>query len=186
MHPPNRHSGFQAQIGEDPATELTVERLRDGRIAIGTRTEVEPGKWRAGELILLGRAVQLDLAAWLTPAVEAGWIETVRQRQREPLQTAVELYGEGPGALHQLAHATLAEIPAPLLVRALVLLANSIGPHARERLIERLNETANPAEEAELRRRLLEERESFAYTISAAALFDALARDLQPEDLDEG
>src|SRR5687767_1126292 len=119
---------------------LTAERLRDGRVALGTRMQASDGSWRAGELHLLDSQMQLDLAAWLVPAIEDGWIDTVRQRQADPVRTAGELYGEGPGAVARLALNTVAEIPPPLLARSMILLANSLGPGARDRLVGRLNE----------------------------------------------
>lgn len=157
---------------------LSAERLRDGRIAFGTRIRREDGSWEAGELHLLEPGAYLDLAAWLTPAVEEAWIGTVREREGEPLQTARELYGEGPGAVRQLAEEIVREIPPHLLARAMIVLANSIGPEARERLIAQLNATDDPSEDAALRRRLSDENEAFAYVVAAAALFDALARGL--------
>lgn len=174
---------FQALISDEPPTLLIAERLRDGRMALGTRVRGPDGDWVPGELHFLDPSVQLDLAAWLAPMVEAGWIETVRQHQADPLRTALELYGEGPGALSRLALDTVAEIPPGLMSRALVLLANAVGPEARERLVERLNETESRSEDMELRRRLADENEAFAYAIAAAALFDALARGVLQEDL---
>ena len=58
--------------------------------------------------------------------------------------------------------------------RAMLLLANAIGPGARGRLVERINSTSDRSEDLLLRRRLADENESFAYAIAAAALFDAL------------
>jgi hypothetical protein len=175
---------FHAVIAADqPNTVLVAEQLRDGRVALGTRVQMANGEWSAGELHLLDPQVQFDLAAWLAPIVEEGWIETVRQRQVVQMRAAEELFGEGPGALSRFALETLAEIPPELLRRAMILLANSIGPQARDRLIERLNETPDRLEDTELRRRLADENEAFAYTISAAALFDALARGVLADDL---
>lgn len=174
----SRNVGFVVPISADPPVELVAERLRDGRIALGTRTRSRSGRWEAGELHLLDPAVQLDLAAWLTEAVEDGWLDTVRARREAPVQTAAELYGEGPGSLQQLALATLAEIPPPLLARAMILLANALGPHARARIVERLNATTDPSEEAELRRRLADENEAFAYAVAAAGLFDAISEEV--------
>ncbi len=166
--------GFQARISDDPPVVLVAERLRDGRMAIGTRTQRPNGDWDPGELLLLDPSVQLDLASWLAPAVSAGWIDTVRQRRDAPLRTAGELHGEGPGAVMRFALDTVAEISPALLARAMMLLANSVGPAARQRLVDRLNETEDQSEDLELRRRLLDENETFAYAVAAAALFDAL------------
>lgn len=161
---------------------LFAERLRDGRIALGTRVMRKDGSWEPGELHLLETAAYLDLAAWLSPAVEDAWIGPVRDRQAKPLLTAQELYGEDPGAAERLLEGVLREIPSGLLLRAMILLANSIGPEARERLVTRLNQTSDRSEEAELRRRLADEQESFAYVIAAAALYDALERGVSADD----
>jgi hypothetical protein len=163
---------------------LIAERLRDGKVALGTRVQQRDGEWTPGELHFLDPIVQLDLASWLAPAVEAGWIDTVRERRPEPLRTAGELYGEGPGAVMKFALDTLAEIPPTLLRRAMILLANAVGPRARTRLVERLNETLNRSEDTELRRRMADESEAFAYAVAGAALFDALEEGLYPEDLE--
>jgi hypothetical protein len=178
-----RAPSFQARISDDPPVVIVAERLRDGRLALGTRRQRPNGEWVAGEFHLLDSSVQLDLASWLAPAVEAGWIDTVRQRQADPLRTAGELYGEGPGAVSRFAFDTLEQLPPELLGRAMILLANAIGPNARARLVERLNETSNRSEDLELRRRLADENEAFAYAIAAAALFDALAHTIYPEDV---
>jgi hypothetical protein len=183
VSPGARDPGLQVLIAEEPDTLLVAERLRDGRVALGTRVRRPNGEWEPGELHILDPEVQLALAGWLTPSVEEGWIETIRQRSAEPLRTAGELYGEGPGALSRFAFDTLAEVPPHLLARALILLANALGPGARERLIERLNETENRSEEMELRRRLADENEAFAYVVAAASLFDALSRGVFPEDV---
>lgn len=139
------------------------------------------GSWAAGEMHVLEPPAYLDLAAWLAPAVQEGWIDTVRARGEDPLRTAGELYGEEPGSVRRLADDMLREIPPSLLARALVLLANSIGPDARERLVARLNVTENLSEDAVLRRRLTEEKEAFAYVIAAAALYDAVASEGEPD-----
>jgi hypothetical protein len=136
-------------------------------------------------LQLLEPAVCLDLAAWLSPIVLDGWIESVRERQMEPLQTAQELFGEGAAGAERLAVEMLREIPSELIVRGLVLLANSMGPENRERLVQRLNRTSSGAEDAALRRRLADEHEAFAYAVAAASLFDALARRLVEESDEE-
>ncbi|MEX2582966.1 MAG: hypothetical protein WD766_06820 [Gemmatimonadota bacterium] len=184
MSTPAKGSGFQALISDDPPTLLVAERLRDGRVAIGTRVQHRDGEWSAGELHLLDPAVQLDVAAWLAPAVEAGWIDTVRQRRDDPLRTAGELYGDGPGAVTRFGMDTLSEIPPALLARAMILLANAVGPQARSRLVERLNETPNRSEDIELRRRIADENEAFAYAVAAAALFDAVNEGVYPEDIE--
>jgi len=184
LSPPERAGGdgFRSWISDDPPTLLVAERLRDGRIAMGTRLQRPDGIWEAGEMLFLESSAFLDLASWLAPAVEERWMETVRKRREAPVRTAGELYGEGPGALSRLAFDTLGEIPPDLLARALVLLANSIGPGARERLVERLNRTDSRSEDSELRRRIADENESFAYAIAAAGLFDAIAT--QDDDVD--
>jgi hypothetical protein len=171
-----REPTFQTSVAEDPPTTLYAERLRDGRVALGTRTLRADGEWEPGELHILEPTAYLDLAGWLAPAVHDGWIETVRERRAEPLRTAAELYDDDPGAVERLAERILGEIPPALLTRAMILLANSIGPEARARLVDRLNRTENPSEDAELRRRLNDEHEAFAYVIAAAALFDAMDR----------
>lgn len=174
----SRFPGFETLLAEDPPTVLYAERLRDGRVALGTRVRRADGEWEAGELHLLEPAVFLDLAGWLSPVVEDAWIETVRERQEDSLRTARELYGDEAGAVERLAGEIIREIPPALLVRALILLVNSIGPEARRRLVSRLNETENFSEDAALRRQIAEESETFAYGVAAAALFDALNRGL--------
>lgn len=173
---------FEVTLQDDPPTVLHAEWLRDGRVAIGTRHQRRDGSWEAGELNLLTPSVCLDLAAWLSPVVAAGWIDAVRERQEEPLQTARELYGEGAPAAERLAVEMLQEIPPELLVRGLLLLANSMGPENRERLIQRLNRTSSRSEDAILRRRLADEHEAFAYAFAAAGIFDALARGILEEE----
>jgi DNA polymerase III delta prime subunit len=113
-------------------------------------------------------------------------MDTVRDRQAEPLRTAAELYGDDPNAVERLVGEMLREIPASLLTRAMILLANSIGPEARERLVARLNQTASTSEEAVLRRQLADENEAFAYVVAAAALFHALERGITHPDLADG
>lgn len=163
---------------------LVADRLRDGRIALGTRVRREDGEWDAGELHLLSPAAQLELASWLAPAVEDNWMETIRQRRAEPLRTAGELYGEGPGAALRFALDTVAQISPDMLARAMALLANSVGPSAHDRLVARINETADHSEDLELRRRLQDENETFAYAVAAAALFDAVRSGIYPEDVE--
>ena len=178
-------TAFEAVIQRDPPTVLHAEWLRDGRIALGTRRQRADGQWEAGELHVLDAAACLDLSAWLAPIVLDGWIASIRERQGEPLKTARELYGEGPAAAERLALEMLREIPSELLVRGLVLLANSMGPESRERLIQRLNRTSNRGEDAALRRRLADEHEAFAYAVAAAGIFDALARRLLDDTSEE-
>jgi hypothetical protein len=177
-----RETGFEAVIGEDPRTILYAKRLRDGRVALGTRTRERGGDWAAGEMHLLEPAACLDLAAWLTELVEESWIEPVRERQPEPLRTAEELYGPGTGGVKRLAAEMMAEIPPELLARAMILLANSVGPDTRKRLIQRLNRTDQPLEDELLRRRMAEEHEAFAYAVATAALYDALASGAADEE----
>ena len=170
----DREPGLEIVVGEEPRVVLYFERLRDGRVAVGTRRE-KGGDWEAGELYLLKSGAYLDLAAWLAPLVSAAWIDAIRDRQAEPLRTAEELYGGGAEGVARLAGEMLNQIPSPLLARALILLANSIGPEARNRLVQRLNQTTNPSEDAALRRRMADEIEAFAYAVAAAARFDAIA-----------
>jgi hypothetical protein len=186
LKPTEPDPGFEVRIGDDPTTVLYAERLRDGRIALGTRTRGPDGTWAAGELNLLEPAAYLGLAAWLSPAVVDGWIDAVRSRQAAPLRTAEELYGGGDAAVRRLAMEMVREVPSALLARAMILLANAVGPEARERLVTRLNETSSPSEEATLRRRLAEENDAFAFAVAAAALFDALARGIGPGDAEGG
>lgn len=167
---------------EEPRTVLFAEKLRDGRVALGTRTLGRDGEWVPGELHLLEPSTYLDLAAWLAPAVEAEWIATVRERRAEPLRTAGELYGEEAGAVERVAQEILEQIPPALLARAMILLANSMGPQARARLIDRLNRIPPGSEEQMLRRQITEEGEAFAYVVAAAGLFDALDQGLTPDD----
>jgi hypothetical protein len=167
---------FETPVGGDAGVVLYAERLRDNRLALGTRGRGSDGEWRAGELHVLERGEYLALAAWLAGVVEEQWHDTIRDRQADQVNIAHDLYGEGPDALVRLALDVVREMPPALLLRALVLLVNSIGPEAHQRLIARLNRTAEFSEDAALRRRIAEEREAFAYAIAAAALFDAIER----------
>lgn len=176
---------FEARIADDPPTILIAEQLRDGRVALGTRVQERTGEWKAGALNFLDPAIVMDLSAWLATSVERGWLDTIRERQLSPLRTAEDLYGEGPGGIARLAQDTLAEVPPALLRRAMILLANSIGPEARQRLVERLNETGSRSEDLELRRQLADEHEALGYAVSAAALYDALACGILPKDIVE-
>lgn len=160
---------------DDEHTCVRAELLKDGRLAIGTRAKNRAGGWDAGDLVILERRASLALAAWLAPLVEEAWVDTARRHQEAQLRTARDLHGEGAHAAERLAGEMLHEVPFALRRRALLLLANAIGPETRERLIARLNEIPAAPDDAELRRRLAEEREAFAYTLAAAALYDALA-----------
>lgn len=164
---------LEIPLHDPPGSALLVERLRDGRIALSVRPTGDVAR-EGGDLYLLDPKGALALAAWLTPAVERAWEESLVAHQPDQLRTAEDLYGAGAGAVRRLAEETEREIPAGLLSRAMVLLANSIGPEARERLVSRLNQTLSPSEDGELRRRLAEEREAFAYALAAASLFHAL------------
>lgn len=165
--------GLEIVLSETPRTVLFAERLRDGRVALGTRSN-EGGQLRVGELHLLDSAALTALAAWLAPAVEESWLATVRERQEESLRTAHDLYGEGSQAVDRFATDVLRQIPDDLMVRALILLVNSIGPAARASLVSRLNSTPDSAEDLAIRQRLAQEHETFAYGVAAAALYDAL------------
>lgn len=165
---------LEIPLHDPPGTVLLLERLRDGRIALSVRHSGDAAAGEGGDLYLLDPKGSLALAAWLTPAVESAWEESLAAHQPDQLRTAEDLYGDGAGAVRRLAEETAREIPAGLLSRAMVLLANSIGPEARERLVGRLNQTLSPSEDGELRRRLAEEREAFAYALAAASLFHAL------------
>lgn len=177
-----RPAGFEAVVSEAPRTVLFLERLRDGRIALGTRVRRGDGDWQPGELHVLDPHTFLALAGWLVTAVEDEWMDTVRARAADPLRTARELYGDGPGAVRELAYDLVTEIPPALMARALVSLANSIGPESRDRLVSRLNRTADASEDDGLRRRIEEENEAFAYVVAAAALFDSLERGVDDAD----
>jgi len=176
-----REPRFETAVGGDDDVVLYAERLRDHRLALGTRTRGKDGEWRSGELHVLERGEYLALAAWLAGIVEEQWRDTIRDRQPDQLRIAHDLYGEGPDALVQLALDIVREMPPGLMLRALVLLVNSIGPEAHQRLITRLNRTDEFSEDAVLRRRIAEEREAFAYGVAAAALFDAIDRGLETE-----
>ncbi len=186
MDGPIREPVFTLPLEGDPGAELYAERLRDGRIALGTRTARAAGEWEPGELHLLAPATAAALAGWLAPLVSDLWLPTVREHAAEQLRTAADLHGEGAGGVRRLALDVLQEIPPELLVRALLLLSNSIGPEARQRTVARLNRTPDASEEAALRRQLAEEREAFAYAVAAAALFDALAQGLPVEEVEGG
>ena len=176
-----RRPGLEIPLADHPPTILYAERLRDGRIALGTRLRDANGRWRNGELHLLSPSAILALAGWLAPAVEDAWRDTLRSRRAAPVNTARALHGEGPEAVQRHAFEILAEIPPAFLVRALALLVNALGPEARNRLVARLNETTDVSEEGALRQQLAEEEDAFAYALTAAALFDALS-DEEPED----
>ncbi|MBW3630029.1 MAG: hypothetical protein KY464_12120 [Gemmatimonadetes bacterium] len=177
--------GLEIIVSDEPRVVLYAERLRDGRVALGTRRRREGG-WEPGELYLLEPSAYLDLAAWFAPLVSAAWIDAIRDRQPEPLRTAEELFGEGAEGVTRLAGDMLEQIPHALLARAMILLANSIGPEARNRLVQQLNRTTNPSDDSMLRRRMADESEAFAYAVATAALFDALATGLVDGGGEEG
>jgi hypothetical protein len=176
-----RPPGLEIVLSEEPRVVLYAERLRDGRVALGTRRR-ERDEWIAGELHLLESSAYLDLAGWLAPLVTAAWMDAIRDRREGPLRTAEELFGGGSQGAARLAEDMLTQIPHALLARAMILLANSIGPEARERLVHQLNRTLNPADDSALRRRMADENEAFAYAVAAAALFDALATGAVEDD----
>lgn len=160
---------------DEGRTLVRAELLKDGRLAIGTRSKSHTGAWEAGELVLLEPRAYVALAAWLAPQVEAVWTQTARRHREPQLATARDLYGEGAQAAEQLAADMLHEIPYSLSRRALLLLANATGPEMRERLVARLNQLPAAPDDAELRQQLAEEQGAFAYVLAAAALYDALA-----------
>jgi hypothetical protein len=167
---------LEIPLAGDVDVVLSAERLRDGRLALGTRRRSSDGEWVAGELSLLETRDALALAGWLAPLVEDVWLPTLRERAEEIRRTAGELYGEGPEAEERLLGSMLREIPPALLRRSFLLLINSIGPYSRERVVAQLNRTDDFSEEAMLRRRLAEEQEAFGYAVAAAALLDAIDR----------
>lgn len=173
MAPPSmpREPEFQVLLDPELETILFAERLRDGRIALGTRSERGGAP---GEIHLLPAPVYLALAAWLADAVEEAWLGTVREHLPQQSATAEDLYGTGREALRRFGADLLDELPPAMLARALILLLNSLGPQTRERLVARLNRTADEGEDAALRRQLMEQQESFAYAVGAAAVYDAL------------
>jgi hypothetical protein len=162
-------------LGDDGDTELFAERLRDGRIVIGTRERTTDG-WKPHGLHVLNRAAFLALAGWLAEPVEEAWLDTVRERQDQQLRTAHDLFGTEADAAERLASEMLRHLPPALLRRALILLVNSIGPEARSRLVQRLNRTADVSEEGQLRRDLAETDEALGYAVAAASLLDAIGR----------
>jgi hypothetical protein len=149
--------------------ELWVRRAADGGVALAIGGE--------GQVLALSPPAASALAAWLTPTVVGEWMGTVREHLEPQLATAEALFGEERGAARQLGNKLLEEVPAGLLAQALVLLANAIGPRSRERLVDRINATADFSEDLILRRRLAQEGDAFAYVVAAAALFDALDPD---------
>ena len=168
-----REPGVEIRVADDPETVLYAERLRDGRVALGTRRR-NGEEWEPGEMHLLESGDYLNLAGWLAPLVAGAWVEAVRGRSAEPLRTAAELYGPGGEGASRLAHEMLDQLPPEYLARAMMLLANSMGPEARQRLVDRLNRTTDSSTDAMLRRRMDDESEAFAYAVAAAALFDAI------------
>jgi hypothetical protein len=170
-------AGFSAPLTEEGDVVLFAERLRDGRLALGTR-RWDGAEWKPSELHLIERPAYLALAGWLGRIVEESWIESVRERQEESLRTAQDLYGDAADGAERLAVEMMRQLPPSLLRRALLLLVNSIGPESQNRLVERLNLTGDRSEDAQIRRRLAEAQEALAYAVAAAALFDAIEEGL--------
>jgi hypothetical protein len=170
---PEREPVVEIPLADEPEAALLLDRLRDGRLAVGIRPS--PRRGDRAELAVLDTPAALALASWLSTAVEDAWRPSVREHRDEQLRIAFELHGPGTASVEALAAALLREIPPGLLARALILLANAIGPDARARMVARLNATPSVSEDAELRRRLAEEGEAFGYAVAAAAVFDALA-----------
>jgi hypothetical protein len=144
---------------------LRAERLRGGGVSLAADGV-------AGEMRLAGPEAAA-LAGWLTATVQREWVGTVREHLGPQLATAEALFGEEKDGARRLAMRLLEEVPPGLLSRALVLLANDIGPRGRERLVGRINGTADFSEDLMLRRRLADEGDAFAYVVAAAALLDA-------------
>jgi hypothetical protein len=167
---------FTVPLSDDGDSELFAERLRDGRIVIGSRERTGEG-WNPHGLHVLGRPAYLALAGWLAEHVEEAWLDTIRERQQEQLGTAADLFGDEPDPASHLASEMLRQLPPALLRRALLLLSNAIGPESRSRLVQRLNRTGDVSEEGRLRRDLAEADEALGYAVAAAALLDAMARD---------
>jgi hypothetical protein len=172
-----RPAGFSAPLDDQGQAELYAERLRDGRIVLGSRRR-NGDDWEPKELHLLDRPAALGLAGWLADSVEDAWLPALGERQAESIRTARDLYGDAADGAARLAMEMLREVSPALLRRALLLVANSIGPEARGQLVERLNSTTDVSEEAILRKRLAESQEALAYLVAAAALFDAIDRGL--------
>jgi hypothetical protein len=166
---------FRAELEGAAAAALVAERRGDGAVALSARGP--EGEWSAAQVHVLPPAAASALAGWLAPSVVQEWMGTVRQHLDAQLATAEALYGGEPGGLRRLGHKLLEELPPGLLARALVLLAGSIGPDARERIVGSLNRTTDFSEDLILRRRLAEEGDAFAYVVAAAAVFDALDPD---------
>jgi hypothetical protein len=174
-------TGLELLVHDTPPTILYTERLKDGRIALGTRVQSTAGAWHAGELHVLEPAAYLALAGWLAEPVAEAWLAPVRDRRDGQLRTAQDLYGPGAAGAQRLADDLLREVPRPLLVRALLLLVNSLGPAEHSRLVGQINATPPGPEEEELRRRLAEQREGFAYALAGAALLDAIEAGLDDD-----
>jgi hypothetical protein len=167
-----RDPDFTTPIGDDGDTQLFAERLRDGRVVIGTRERTADG-WEPHGLQVLERSAYLALASWLAEPVEEAWLETIRERRAEQLRTAYDLFGSEADPEERLAAEMLRQVPPALLRRALILLVNAIGPDARTRRVRRLNRTDDVSEEAILRRDIAEADEALGYAVAAAALLDA-------------
>ena len=162
------------EVPLDGGGTLRADRLRDGRVALAGKTSDGAA---AGELHLLPPGSALALAAWLSSTVEQAWIDSVRERLPAQRALAEDLYGEEERRLHRLGAQLLDEVPPGLLSRALILLANAIGPDARRTIIDELNQTSDVSADAILRRRLAEESDAFAYVVAAAAVYDGIEGD---------
>jgi hypothetical protein len=160
---------FRAPLQGAGGAELWARRAPDGGVSLSVGGE--------GEAHVLSGSAASALAAWLAPTVVDEWIGTVREHLEPQLSTAEALFGEERDAARRLAARLLDEVPPGLLSLALLLLANAIGPRARERLVDRINATHDFSEDLMLRRRLAQQGDAFAYVVAAAALFDALDPD---------
>jgi hypothetical protein len=170
MERPGGEAPFRAPLLGAGGAPLHAERRADGGVTLSV--DGAP----AGEMALSAPDAAA-LAGWLTPTVQREWMDTVREHLAAQLSTADALYGDEKDGTRRFAMALLEEVPPALLARALVLLANDVGPRGRERLVERINGTGDFSEDLMLRRRLADEGDAFAYVVAAAALLDALDPD---------
>ena len=76
--------GYSVQTYATSRTVLDLKDVRDsGFAAMAAQVVVRSSGLGAAS----GSFSALTIAAWLTPAVEAAWVDTVRERQTEPLRT---------------------------------------------------------------------------------------------------